>query len=64
MELQEMLRKRIPSTCSLIVLSVNPLSLGSDGRREERELKSVQRRCRSSKNNSPLSFKSPAFFTL
>lgn len=54
MELQEVLRKRLPPTCSLIVPSVNPLSPGSDGRREESWLKSVQTRCRYSKNNYPL----------
>lgn len=35
MELQEMLRKKLPLSYSLIVLLMNLLSHGSDGRRKE-----------------------------
>lgn len=35
MELQEMLRKKLLLSYSLIVLLMNPLSHGSDGRRKE-----------------------------
>lgn len=46
MELQEMLRKKFPLNYSLMVLLMSPLSHGSNGRRKESWLKSVQRRYR------------------
>jgi len=46
MELQEMLRKKLPLNYSLMVPLMSPLSHDSDGRRKESWLKSVQRRYR------------------